>query len=189
MNDPTRGSHGKLHRTTKILSHAYRRRGGRVAAHGAGAAADAGIPDAAHHRYRSISSRGEFRHCSAVPCGAFFVGLRATGDRRQSAGGRRWHGRRKGSRERNAGRPYAPVYSADAAGDSSANLQKPWLRSVQKLRSDSNDLQHSANVGRESSRSRGVDGATGELHESQSGKDQLRITRIWDTASPAWRNV
>src|SRR5215475_6772521 len=38
---PTRGSHGKLHRTTKILSHA-RRRGG-LAARGAGAAAaDAG---------------------------------------------------------------------------------------------------------------------------------------------------
>jgi putative tryptophan/tyrosine transport system substrate-binding protein len=36
---PTRGSHGKLHRTTKILSHA-RRRGGGVAARGARAAAD-----------------------------------------------------------------------------------------------------------------------------------------------------
>jgi hypothetical protein len=39
MNDPQpEGSHGKLHRTTKILSHASRRRGG-VAARGAGAAA------------------------------------------------------------------------------------------------------------------------------------------------------
>src|SRR6266536_6197881 len=38
MNDPpTGGSHGKPHRTTKILSHA-RRRGGRVAARGARAA-------------------------------------------------------------------------------------------------------------------------------------------------------
>src|SRR5262249_52917227 len=33
------GSHGKLRRTTKILSHAARRRGGRVAARGARAAA------------------------------------------------------------------------------------------------------------------------------------------------------
>ena len=32
---PTGGSHGKLHRTTKILSHAARRRGSRVAARGA----------------------------------------------------------------------------------------------------------------------------------------------------------
>src|SRR6516162_9238133 len=36
---PTGGSHGKLHRTTKILSHA-RRRGSGVAARGACAAAD-----------------------------------------------------------------------------------------------------------------------------------------------------
>src|SRR6516165_386245 len=37
MNDPQpEGSHGKPHRTTKILSHA-RRRGGRVAARGKGA--------------------------------------------------------------------------------------------------------------------------------------------------------
>src|SRR5215471_4841341 len=44
MNDPQpEGSHGKLHPTTKILSHASRRRGGRVAACGARAAVvDAG---------------------------------------------------------------------------------------------------------------------------------------------------
>src|SRR6516162_6107209 len=40
MNDlQPEGSHGKLHRTTKILSHAARRRGGCVAARGARAAA------------------------------------------------------------------------------------------------------------------------------------------------------
>src|SRR5262249_53795465 len=44
MNDPQpEGHHGKPHRTTKILSHAARRRGGGVAARDAGAAAgDAG---------------------------------------------------------------------------------------------------------------------------------------------------
>src|SRR5262249_47645243 len=36
---PTGGSHGKSHRTTKILSHASRRRGGRVAGGDVGAAA------------------------------------------------------------------------------------------------------------------------------------------------------
>ena len=39
MNDPQPEGHiGKLHRTTKILSHAARRRGGSVAARGARAA-------------------------------------------------------------------------------------------------------------------------------------------------------
>src|SRR6266404_1421460 len=42
---PTGGSHGKPHRTTKILSHAWRR-GGRVAARGARAAGR----EAADHR-------------------------------------------------------------------------------------------------------------------------------------------
>src|SRR5262249_42522358 len=58
MNAPhPEGSHGKLHRTTKILSHA-RRRGGSLAARGAGAAAgDAGGRDSA-----SRNRRGEPRH-------------------------------------------------------------------------------------------------------------------------------
>src|SRR6516164_10487334 len=49
------GSHGKLHRTTKILSHA-RRRGGGVAARGTRAAA--AIEDTAHRHHRSWSHRG-----------------------------------------------------------------------------------------------------------------------------------
>src|SRR5256886_17489417 len=48
---PTGGSHGKPHRTTKVLSHAWRRGGG-VAARGAcaaaGKAADHGVPGHDH---------------------------------------------------------------------------------------------------------------------------------------------
>src|SRR5262249_4206333 len=48
MNDPQpEGSHGKLHRTTKILSHA-RRDGSSVAAHGARAAAGEDPADRHH---------------------------------------------------------------------------------------------------------------------------------------------
>src|SRR6266446_1952821 len=65
---PTGGSHGKLHRTTKILSHA-RRRGGRVAGWGARAAAgDAG--DRAPRKHIGTKIRRTGGGVSAGPPGS-----------------------------------------------------------------------------------------------------------------------
>src|SRR5262249_53958934 len=61
---PTGGSHGKSHRTTKILSHASRRRGGRVAGGDVGAAAG----EATDHRVLGLRLRpmaiGSLLFCS-----------------------------------------------------------------------------------------------------------------------------
>src|SRR5215472_19112228 len=70
MNDPQpEGSHGKPHRTTKILSHA-RRRGGCVAARGARARANAGdrIPP------QRVARR------ASIYVAAFREGVRQTGN-------------------------------------------------------------------------------------------------------------
>src|SRR5262245_54176998 len=67
MNDPPGGSYGKLHRTTKILSHA-RRRGGVMAARGAGAAGG----DAADHRFLGLGHA-----CGPRPVGRRFCAAAA----------------------------------------------------------------------------------------------------------------
>src|SRR5262245_54889084 len=56
MNDPQpEGHHGKPHRTTKILSHAARRRGARVAARGSGAATSRARSGASTMRTKSLT--------------------------------------------------------------------------------------------------------------------------------------
>jgi hypothetical protein len=87
---PAGGSHGNLHRTTKILSRAWRRCS-RVAAHGAGAAerADAAywLPHSARRRSRRTGPHYGFpaRACSTGLDGAATSRLRAVGRRTPSA--------------------------------------------------------------------------------------------------------
>src|SRR5262249_23641789 len=60
LNDPPiGGSHGKPHPTTKILSHAARRRGGRVAARGARAAGGDAGPSADWRAVAALSRVSE----------------------------------------------------------------------------------------------------------------------------------